>query len=281
MNILFRIINIIKRYWLVIIIIIIAPVALNCLMLKPAIFKFVGKDTDWLNFWGAYIGVVISSAMAFYVLYKQLEQNHIENDKNRKLQMNILEHQQKTAWLADLKNRLIDYHFAFSQNDINKLANLYNSYSNKEHIMSEIKRLRDLMSAKSLGVEISFHDNTDEEEKKFVERLESHKDEFYALLKDLEWIAVFYDNDKVRSDKEKRTSTLQVYERDDKFNVKSKRIWYILNELHSDKERIDFTSIAKERIKEGIKEFEQDIIEKEIKDIVRYEQNKNDAILKS
>lgn len=266
-----------KKYRWIIIIIIVAPLIL--FMLGYAIFKFLKANPNWLSFLGSYIGVVISSAIAFYVLYEQLEQNHRENDENRKLQMNILEHQQKTAWLADLKNRLIDYHFAFSQNDINKLANLYNSYSNKEHIMSEIKRLRDLMSAKSLGVEISFHDNTDEEEKKFVERLESHKNEFYALLKDLEWIAVFYDNDKVRSDKEKRTSTLQIYERDDKFNVKSKRIWYILNELHSDKERIDFTSIAKERIKEGIKDFEQDIIKKEIKDIVRYEQNKIDAIL--
>ncbi len=266
-----------KKYWWVIIIIIAAPLIL--FMLGYAIFMFLKANPNWLSFLGSYIGVVISSAMAFYVLYEQLEQNHSENDENRKLQMNILEHQQKTAWLADLKNRLIDYHFAFSQNDINKLANLYNSYSNKENIMSEIKRLRDLMSAKSLGVEISFHDNTDEEDKKFVERLESHKDEFYALLKDLEWIAVFYDNDKVRRNKEIRTLALQDYERDDKFNVKSKRIWYILNELHSDQKCIDFTSIAKERISEGIKFFEQDIIEKEIKDIVRYEQNKIDAIL--
>lgn len=45
-------IDILKKYWWVILLIISAPILINYLILKPAIFKFIGKDTDWLNFWG-------------------------------------------------------------------------------------------------------------------------------------------------------------------------------------------------------------------------------------
>ena len=68
-----------KKYWWAFLVLIIAPVLINYLILKPAFFNFVGKDTDWLGFWGAYIGTILSSVIAFYVLYKQLEQNHNEN----------------------------------------------------------------------------------------------------------------------------------------------------------------------------------------------------------
>lgn len=44
-----------KKYWWAFLVLIIAPILINYLILKPAFFNFVGKDTDWLGFWGAYI----------------------------------------------------------------------------------------------------------------------------------------------------------------------------------------------------------------------------------
>ena len=115
-------IDILKKYWWVILLIISVPIIINCLILKPAMFKFVGKDTDWLNFWGAYIGTVLSSCIAFYVLRKQLSQNQNENENNRTLQINILKYQQKSQWLTELKIKLAEYYKAFSFNDINAIA---------------------------------------------------------------------------------------------------------------------------------------------------------------
>lgn len=87
------IIKFLKKYWWVILAVVLAPLIINVLILWPAFFCFVGEDTDWLGFWGAYIGTILSSVIAFYVLHKQLEQNHTENCNNRELQISILEYQ--------------------------------------------------------------------------------------------------------------------------------------------------------------------------------------------
>ena len=40
-------------------------------------FPITGDSSSWLDFWGSYIGAVLSSAIALYILYKQNQQNHI------------------------------------------------------------------------------------------------------------------------------------------------------------------------------------------------------------
>lgn len=109
------IIKFFKRYWWIILAVVLAPLIINVLILWPAFFCFVGEDTDWLGFWGAYIGTILSSVIAFYVLHKQLEQNHAENRNNRELQISILEYQTKSQWLTELKSKMVDYYNAFSQ----------------------------------------------------------------------------------------------------------------------------------------------------------------------
>ena len=73
-----------KAYWWAILIILIAPVLLNFIILIPAFSPVVGGSLDWLSFHGSYTGSVIASLITLYVLYKQLQNNHEENEKTRR-----------------------------------------------------------------------------------------------------------------------------------------------------------------------------------------------------
>ena len=50
----------------------------------PAFSPIVGGSSDWLSFYGSYIGLVIASLITLYVLYKQLQHNHEDNEKTRR-----------------------------------------------------------------------------------------------------------------------------------------------------------------------------------------------------
>lgn len=65
-----------EKYWwiLFIIVIILIPIVLNCVIKIPAQFEFVGKDTDWLDFWVSYISAIASFAMVF-ITWFTLKQN--------------------------------------------------------------------------------------------------------------------------------------------------------------------------------------------------------------
>lgn len=89
--------NVLKKYWWILLSVILIPCLINLIMIQPRIYRIVGNDTSWLSFWGGYIGSVISSAIALFILWKQLNQNHQENEENRKLQLKNIEYQQKKS----------------------------------------------------------------------------------------------------------------------------------------------------------------------------------------
>ena len=55
------------------------PIILNWLILRPAIVEVVGDGTDWLGFWAAYIGAIASFAMVVLTWWT-LKQSKIQND---------------------------------------------------------------------------------------------------------------------------------------------------------------------------------------------------------
>ena len=73
--------NFFKEYWWIVFCaaIILIPIALNWIIRMPAYFKFVGNDTDWLNFWVSYISAIASFAMVL-ITWRTLKQN--ENQLN-------------------------------------------------------------------------------------------------------------------------------------------------------------------------------------------------------
>ena len=270
-------INILKKYW-VVIPIIIAPILINWLLLKPKIFDFVGDDSTWLNFWGTYIGTVLSTMVAFYVLYKQMEQNHTENRNNRELQISILEYQIKSQWLTELKSKMVDVYNAFSQNDLTMLGDSYGNYGNNQYIIKEIKRISDKMKDADFAKGLLFPKDIDRNESKFLARLHGYEEEFNALLEDLNWLAHLNGNDKFRTDSNFRNEIIQNYkERAKQFNnIKSRRAWELIDFGAT---KISIITIANLRIKEGIENISPDEIMFVTSKLIDYEQEKINKIL--
>ncbi len=272
------IIKFFKRYWWIILAVVLAPLIINVLILWPAFFCFVGEDTDWLGFWGAYIGTILSSVIAFYVLHKQLEQNHAENRNNRELQISILEYQTKSQWLTELKSKMVDYYNAFSQNDITMLGDCFVSNSNNGYINKEIKRISDKMKIADFATGLLFPNKLDNKESECLFKLKAYTEEFNALLEDLNWLANLYDNEKFRKDCIVRNELTQSFKKkaNQYNNIKSRRVWDFID---LSTEKIYISLIVSRRINEGIKNISPGEIISVISELIDYEQEKINKII--
>ena len=112
----------IKKYFAQLLLIIVTPLIINILMVQPMQFPITGDSSSWLDFWGSYIGAVLSSAIALYILYKQNQQNHIENIANRNLQLSVIKYNQELDKLQDLRSALVDFQASFDYIEITNIA---------------------------------------------------------------------------------------------------------------------------------------------------------------
>lgn len=280
-------IDILKKYWWVILLIISAPILINYLILKPAIFKFIGKDTDWLNFWGAYIGTILSSFIAFYVLHKQLIQNQNENENNRKLQINILNYQQKNQWLTELKVKLAEYYKSFSFNDINAIADRIltketNVIIQIKETRASLKQIIDSFNIADFSKGIMFSNELTKEESKFIAKLKSYSGEFCALLEDIDWYMFEVYGHTGGDDmlKDMYVEETKSYQQEEHTHIsQSRRIWDIIIEYD-----YKITSKNKEiistRMKEAMLNIKADDIQKTIVALIDFEQETINNILR-
>ncbi|WP_337632915.1 hypothetical protein [Prevotella sp.] len=94
-------------------------------MVQPILFPITGDSSSWLSFWGSYIGAVLSSAIALYILYKQNQQNHTENIVNRNLQLSVIKYNQELDKLRDLRTALVDFQASFDYMEITNIASKF------------------------------------------------------------------------------------------------------------------------------------------------------------
>ena len=115
----------IKEYFIQLLLIIATPLIINTLMVQPMLFPITGDSSSWLSFWGSYIGAVLSSAIALYILYKQNQQNHTENIANRNLQLSVIKYNQELDKLRDLRTALVDFQASFDYMEITNIASKF------------------------------------------------------------------------------------------------------------------------------------------------------------
>lgn len=115
----------IKEYFIQLLLIIVTPLIINTLMVQPMLFPITGDSSSWLSFWGSYIGAVLSSAIALYILYKQNQQNHTENIANRNLQLSVIRYNQELDKLRDLRTALVDFQASFDYMEITNIASKF------------------------------------------------------------------------------------------------------------------------------------------------------------
>lgn len=94
----------IKKYWWIGLLFLVLPVVINFVLFIPAFTPIVGDNTIWLGFWGSYLGAIISAGVAFVILAIQHKQNSEENERNRKLQIDVIKQQQE----RERFNRIIE-----------------------------------------------------------------------------------------------------------------------------------------------------------------------------
>jgi hypothetical protein len=69
---------------LILVVILLIPLCINSLILCPAIFDFIGEGTDWLLFWGSYLGGAFAALVGFATLHYSAKRQNIEMQISRK-----------------------------------------------------------------------------------------------------------------------------------------------------------------------------------------------------
>lgn len=273
--------NILKKYWWILLSVILIPCLINSIMIQPRIYRIVGNDTSWLSFWGGYIGSVISSAIALFILWKQLNQNHQENDENRKLQLKNIEYQQKTQWLNLLRSKLADYYSAFCIYDLTFLEEKIFKKENQSDIRNEIKVLLDRMNNAYFSVGILFPENMDSDEKRLLFEIKKITEEFYAMLSDLYWyvhdVAYLSGGFELNESIYKEKTDKYIMDAN-KYDLSHDRIWDII--IAKDYNIYDkHEEIVSNYFDLVLEIFNPNNIQKHIINLIDYEQNKINKIL--
>lgn len=196
-----------KAYWWAILIILAVPILLNFIVLIPAFLPIVGGSVEWLSFHGSYIGSVIASLITLYVLYKQLQHNHEENErtrqenqavneKNRQLQLNILKYEQEKQWLQEMRTACVNNICSYSNNDVMEICNSFHFYSDIKIILSKIKALMDRLAQTDTAVGFLMPiTDIDKSSKDFDRHRQTAYASYMRMIKDIQTLANFINND--------------------------------------------------------------------------------------
>jgi hypothetical protein len=118
-----------KRILLAIVIITITPICLNWIVstTTPWNISIAGDMSDWIGFYGSYIGGMLAAAISFFILIYSLKHNRNENIIDRKRQD-----------IKELKQILSERYSKLSYTRIINIAsNLNNNQSNDELLLLE------------------------------------------------------------------------------------------------------------------------------------------------
>lgn len=144
-------VNLIKKHWTWIILIIVIPIVLNTLLpisILPSEYNIIGGDKSvevWLNFFSSYIGAIVSTGVAFFVLYK-----------NRKDNFNVIQYQNE---YSNLQNRIKEYIHYIDIYNFNNIKSIFNDWRLQKKESEELKKdIKNLMDNAFIAFEtISLH----------------------------------------------------------------------------------------------------------------------------
>lgn len=264
------------------------PILINILILKPRLFDIVGTSTDWLSFWGGYLGAIISAGVAFAILCiqrqdnekqskKNRDENKIQNNSNRQLQLNVIKYQQQVQWLNELKSKCIEYFNAFDQNDIINLCNLI--HKNKKETILEAEELINKLINKNnkatFAIEFLFTKERDEEEIKTLSKLQEYNLAFKALICDTQYIVRIL---KKNEDPNQLFINIDDYKKENKIpQITENRLVDVLNN-YNHFFLTEYTSFINQLFR-ARKNFNSILIQSTLSELLNYEENKINKII--
>lgn len=181
-----------RKYWWLLIILIVLPGIINLCYYFPAIDAIFLEPQKWTTFWGSYIGAIVSTLVTLFVLFKQLEQNHSENEYNRKLQLSVLEYQKDMQWLNAFTSKIIDYLNAINWNEWGFIREDIIFNKDRENLRQRIRQITEKINSLDAELHVLLLNRLDDKEKSFVEKIDSYSGELWALSNDVDWY-VFKD----------------------------------------------------------------------------------------
>lgn len=118
-----------------------APILINYILglNTPFSILVVGEAKDWIGFYGNFFSSVITAFISFFILYKTINANKNENDKNRKKQEieNLIKHLSEVSSFLDFEQIGFNEQFVFDNDtcktEIDKLKKLQNDISRKKY----------------------------------------------------------------------------------------------------------------------------------------------------
>ena len=196
----------------IIAVIVLAPIAVNSFLLKPATRPVVGTNVDWLVFWGSYLSSLISALIAFIILLVQRRDNRTENKSNRQLQLNVLRYQQEMQWLSEKREIMTDFLLAVNVND---LRDIQNQMANSKDMLPVIKTLMDRLILNDSRIGIMHKDKESESFKEYDEVYKSVYDKYATSLDSLQTLCILF----LRTSPNDRLLLLNEYRKQDKLKT--------------------------------------------------------------
>lgn len=285
----------IKKYIIQLLLIIVTPLIINTLMVQPMLFPITGDSSSWLGFWGSYIGAVLSSAIALYILYKQNQQNHIENITNRNLQLSVIKYNQELDKLRDLRTALVDFQASFDYLEITNIASKFtDGHFDEEERMRLNYLVRDMGEKEFKAILLLDLIPKSDSVKKFNSIYNKLYNSYSLILGDFSsFLDLMQDLPQTKAEKrtyiEERLSVWDTYDKQQKEMVLNKIPEFTpqksisdIIKSHGNYENIEeeASDIVKERLFETIKDSSlMENLKKCIQDILSEEQDRIYAIL--
>lgn len=269
------------------VIIVLAPIAINLLAVCPAFWPNLVAGTRqgvWVNFFAVYSGSLIGAFVSFYILNKTIKTNKIENEQNR--QDNHAENEENRKHIeAVFKYRTEKDDFQTAKEYVARFDLAVDSFelcfvpingkNNRGETILRLKQLcKDLSNAYSL-LEFYLNDYDNDVEHGYKEYFKNFYYEENVLIGDFLWIIDYWTCK--GTDEQNRDLFIRETERYKQAaqDTKFKRIWHYVEEH-------DYKMIAdgEEIINERLDDFDFITIHKKLLDFCNYEKERINSILK-
>lgn len=167
-----------KRRFLgiVILIAIVVPFVINFLILGPALFPTVGTPTDWLAFWGCYLGGMFAAIVGFVTLYYSGKRQNLE------LQISY-----KQSELHVLRNQLAECVSLFDFSRLCTITLYMEDFSKYNDVLKSLEEYHNLLATRVnyWGVMYANQNHTVAQQR-FQEQYEECIQQFVQQMTDLE-----------------------------------------------------------------------------------------------
>ncbi|MCH5234677.1 MAG: hypothetical protein J1E16_05235 [Muribaculaceae bacterium] len=189
----------IKKYWIIILLLILCPIIINFIVLIPSFLPIVGNANLWISFFGSFAGSALMAGITLYVLQEQLTQNHTENERNRKdnqkqndynriLTLKIQKQEINLRWFDDLKSACTQLDLAFNNNDVTLLSDmdpLSECFNQKVSFL--LSRMNEAFFVFHITVNYNKHISNHGE----IHRLTNYVREYLSLLSDMNCLSIY------------------------------------------------------------------------------------------